>query len=84
MKHDLYWFHRAVEDIAQLSARNSKQATRILVALREFAQTNRGDVKKLQGKDRWRLRVGDWRVGLELEGSEAWVIEVTDRQDAYP
>ena len=83
MNHQVYWFPSGVEDITGLASRNSKQATRILIALRDFARTNKGDLKKLQGAELWRLRVGDWRVIMNLEGSVAWVIAVTDRQDAY-
>ena len=36
-----------MNDTDQLSARNSRQATRILVAVREFGQTQHGDIKKL-------------------------------------
>jgi mRNA-degrading endonuclease RelE of RelBE toxin-antitoxin system len=66
-----------------LASRTSRQATRILLAIREFATSGRGDLKKLQGSERWRLRVGDWRIGLKLEGDIAWILDVADRQDAY-
>jgi tripartite motif-containing protein 71 len=51
---------RARSDLSRL---NSSTASRIVTAIERFAETNQGDVKKLQGQsDRWRLRVGDWRV----------------------
>ncbi len=83
MRREVYWHQTATEEIAQLAARNSRQATRILIAVREFGAGSRGDLKKLQASDRWRLRVGDWRVALSLEGASAYVLGVSDRQDAY-
>jgi mRNA-degrading endonuclease RelE of RelBE toxin-antitoxin system len=83
VRREAYWHHPAVESIAMLASRNSRQATRILLAIREFATSGRGDLKKLQGSERWRLRVGDWRIGLKLEGDIAWILDVADRQDAY-
>ena len=84
MKRKVYWEQAAAEQIAQLAARNSRQAARILLATREFGQTSRGDVKKLRGKpNEWRLRVGHWRVIFELWADAAWITDVADRQDAY-
>ena len=83
MKREVYWYQGAVEDVSQLSARNAKQATRVLVAVREFGAANRGDVKKLAGADDWRLRAGDWRVVFKLRGDAIYVSSVSDRQDAY-
>ena len=44
---------------------------------------SRGDFKKLKGIVEWRLRVGDWRVFLNLDGPHAYVVGMSDRQDAY-
>ena len=83
MKREVVWHHEAVEQIVQLAARNSRQATRILLALRDFGSTSKGDLKKLRGSEEWRLRSGDWRIFLKLDGPIAWVLGLTDRQDAY-
>ena len=43
-----------------------------------------GDVKKLVGhKNRYRLRVGSYRVLFALESGRILVYGVTDRKDAY-
>ena len=84
MKRRVFWEQSAVEQVAKLAGRNSRQATRILVATREYGQANRGNIKKLSGSDEWRLRVGDWRVVFRLFGDAAYISDVTDRQDAYP
>jgi len=83
MKREIYWYHSAVELVLQLSARNSRQATRIALAPRNFGASGTADIKKLEGSDRWRLRAGDWRIFLRLDGPEAWVVGLSDRQDAY-
>ena len=53
------------------------------VAADPYAQHN--NVTKLQGRDGYRLRVGDWRVIYELHGDrlELWVLEVGARGGIY-
>jgi mRNA-degrading endonuclease RelE of RelBE toxin-antitoxin system len=83
MRRELLWYHAGVEQIVQVSARNARQATRIMLALRDFGNTGKGDLKKLSGSNDWRLRSGDWRIFLKLDGDVAWVFGISDRQDAY-
>lgn len=44
-----------------------------------------GDVIKLQGREEWRLRVGDWRVLLRLDREQlaVYVLRVLPRGRAY-
>lgn len=83
MRREVLWTQAAVEQLVQLAGRNSRQSTRILVAVREFGRVSRGDLKKLTGSEEWRLRAGDWRVILVLESDRAYVFRISDRQDAY-
>jgi|KBSSwiStaDraftv2_1062776.scaffolds.fasta_scaffold768128_2 mRNA-degrading endonuclease RelE of RelBE toxin-antitoxin system len=84
MKREILWYQSAVEDIQQLSARNSRQATRIVLAVREYGHTGRGDMKKLSGSQEWRLRAGHWRIFMRLMGDgTAHITGFSDRQDAY-
>lgn len=83
MRRELLWYHAGVEQIVQVSARNARQATRIMLALRDFGNTGKVDLKKLSGSNDWRLRSGDWRIFLKLDGDVAWVFGISDRQDAY-
>lgn len=83
MRRELLWYHAGVEQIVQVSARNARQATRVMLALRDFGNTGKGDLKKLSGSNDWRLRSGDWRIFLKLDGDVAWVFGISDRQDAY-
>lgn len=59
---------------------------RVVATLRRFAGTGHGDVKKLKGEgDRWRLRVGDWRVLFTFteDGDTLLVMRVLPRGKAY-
>ena len=78
MRREVLWTQAAVEQLAQLASRNSRQSTRILVAVREFGRVSRGDLKKLTGSEEWRLRAGDWRVILVLESERAYVFRISD------
>lgn len=41
-------------------------------------------IKKMEGfKTFYRIRVGDYRIGLELKGDTLWFITVADRKDIY-
>jgi mRNA interferase RelE/StbE len=61
---------------------------RIVGKIREVAidpYAKRNNVTKLQGRDGYRLRVGDWRVIYELhdERLELWALEVGARGGIY-
>jgi hypothetical protein len=51
--------------------------------VRIFGAGGRTDLRKLEGSERWRIREGDWRIIVRLAGDAAYVLGVTDRQDAY-
>lgn len=62
------------------------QALAILYALTRFARGEGGDVKKLTGdpQERFRLRVGDWRVLFTFEAPDTLhIYSVENRRDAY-
>jgi mRNA interferase RelE/StbE len=74
---------QAERDMRRLDA---AQQERIRGAVRRFAETGQGDVKKLQGRDReWRLRVGTWRAIFTFEQGRlvVLVLRVLPRRDAY-
>jgi mRNA interferase RelE/StbE len=41
------------------------------------------NVKRLQGRPEYRLRMQDWRVIFRLEGSIIWIDDVAPRGSAY-
>jgi len=60
-------------------------ADEVTRAIRTFADTGVGDVKKLQGYQPpvWRLRVGNWQVLYRREDRCMLVRRILDRKDAY-
>ena len=59
---------------------------RILDRLKELETNQRpADVKKLKGRDAWRIRVGDYRViyGIHDRELQILVITVGHRRDVY-
>jgi mRNA-degrading endonuclease RelE of RelBE toxin-antitoxin system len=84
LKYKVYWQQSAVDDLSETFLRHPREAHRIVVAVRTFGRDGRGDLKKLKGMDDlWRLRTGDWRVIVTIDGDEVWVSGVDNRRDAY-
>ncbi len=83
MTWEIEWEAAASRDFRRLERAT---ADRIRIALLEFAEAERGDVIKLQGLgQRWRLRVGDWRVLLTFDYPRGVVtiLRVLHRREAY-
>lgn len=75
---------KAEKDLARLDRRASQRVRDALDVM--ITNVNMVDLKKLKGtRDRWRLRVGDYRVLLQIVGDEATVyaLRVKHRQEAY-
>lgn len=66
---DVHWRVRLARSAEKdLDRLDPQVRTRVLRAIRRFAENPRtGKALKLRGRPDWRLRVGDWRVLLELE-----------------
>lgn len=76
------WTKPAQKDMQKL---DKKTAERILDAVDTMAETGEGDIKKLQGMDGFRLRVGDWRVLFDSDdkAEEITILHVLHRREAY-
>ena len=70
----------------------SKQAAKFLnrqpVAVSErirhaIEQIPKGDIVKLQGQDKYRLRVGSYRVIFDRFGRVLFVLKIDNRGDVY-
>jgi mRNA interferase RelE/StbE len=75
----------ALKDLRRLE---QQTAFKIVQALRDYAQTEVGDVKGLKGtsKPAFRLRVGDYRIVFIMLNNRPLIIEVVEivkRGDAY-
>ena len=81
----LLWERAAFFDLTQLEADDPRLAAHLQEAIEAYAETRRGQVRRLAGRDEWRLRVGDWRILFVTEaGGEAIVVKAIDnRRDAY-
>ncbi len=71
---------RATREWAKLSR---DVRSRIDKRLTEFAATGHGDVKRLQGRNGLRLRVGDWRVIFYEDRETIVVAAVGHRREIY-
>jgi mRNA interferase RelE/StbE len=74
----------AEKDIARLDEITRR---RIFLALEKMVINKRMvDLKKLKGNvDLWRLRIGEWRVILQITGQEptAYILRIKHRREAY-
>ena len=79
---DLEWSESSLEDVAAL---DKGIARRIQRAVERFAETETGNIKRLQGIDppEYRLRIGEWRVRFAIEGGRIFILRVINRKDAY-
>jgi mRNA interferase RelE/StbE len=73
-----------MEQLIALARTDNPQAKRINAAVFGYAESRRGQIRKLEGyDDRWRLRVGNWRVIFRQDTDSVHVLEVVLRRDAY-
>ena len=79
---DVEWTRQSRADLANLNAR---EADRIKLAVHRLANSDRRHVRQLRGFDppRFRLRVGGWRVMLEVSPGLIRVLRVVHRREAY-
>jgi mRNA interferase RelE/StbE len=72
---------RALKDLGQLP---KPERRRIFARIEKLQSNLAGDVKKLTGiTPEYRLRVGDYRVLFDLEGTRVVVYRVRHRREAY-
>lgn len=81
MRYDIQFKPKAAHDMRKLpkALRN-----RIFEKLNLMKDDLYGDVKKLTNfTPEYRLRVGDYRILFEVQGSEVIVYRILHRRDAY-
>lgn len=69
--------------LRQFRKMDAQMAKRLRDALICYERNKTGDVKKLQGRKGYRLRVGSYRAIFEVDKNEIIVIEVGPRGDVY-
>ena len=75
-----------VKDLERVRDKSLKERVRQTIERVEEAQTLQeiGNVKRLQGGERYyRIRVGDYRLGLMLEGDTVIFVRFLHRKDVY-
>ncbi|MFN0093706.1 MAG: type II toxin-antitoxin system RelE family toxin [Dehalococcoidia bacterium] len=78
------WSDQALDQLNELAAKDFRTAKRVRQAISAHRDRGEGDVKKLQGMDGWRLRVGDWRVTFDrLPDGDLRIDAIVLRRDAY-
>ena len=79
---DFLWEPAARDDLRRIE---QAQALWILRQLTQFAETGKGDLRKLVDDKlgRYRLRIGDWRILFRLEQDAIHIFSVVNRKDAY-
>ena len=80
MRFDLQFTAAALRELKKLPKKTSE---RILAKTEAMRDDLKGDVKRLHGDPGFRLRVGDFRVLFDLEGTAIVVHNVRHRREAY-
>lgn len=85
MRRSIIWREQASETLEAIKRRNPALAERLHKHIEAFGETGRGDFRKLEGRgDRWRLRIGDWRVVFLFHPPGALtILTIANRRDAY-
>ena len=80
---EVVWTAPALRDLRRI---DRQMAERIRAAVRRYATTQYGDVRKLEGQEgHYRLRVGEYRVIFRPERGRLVIVvlHVRHRSDAY-
>jgi mRNA interferase RelE/StbE len=81
MKYDIVFKPRSLKDLKSLPKSMRERIVEKIEALRNGLA---GDVKRLTDiTPEYRLRVGDYRVLFEVEGTKVIIYRVVNRKDAY-
>lgn len=81
MTYDIQFKPRAFKDLQTLPKATQR---RIVAKIEELAEDMAGDVKRLTSfTPEYRLRVGEYRILFEVEGSSIIMYRILHRKDAY-
>ena len=81
---EVVWQTDALKELLAIARADARQAMRIFDALVRSEGTGDADIRALKGQPgEYRIRVGDWRVLLRVDGDRGVVTRVVMRRDAY-
>ena len=78
---ELEWQKRAIKELYKLEKTIASRIYKKVEELKDGFQYN--DVKRISGENKFRLRVGDYRVLFSLENNEIIVWKVGHRKNIY-
>jgi mRNA interferase RelE/StbE len=79
--YSIKWEERALTELEKLEKSVSIRIFNKIDRLRE--NINSSDIKRLKASDKFRLRVGDYRVIFSVEGSLIIIWKVGHRKNVY-
>ena len=72
------------EAVKQYKRLNEPDLSRITAAIDKLeAESPHGDIKKLQGKNGYRVRVGKYRILCDIDGDTIYIYQITTRGQVY-
>lgn len=81
MIYEVVWDSKAVDELDKLDSSVARRIAKKVEELRENLLSQ--DIKKLKGSSDFRLRVGDYRVIFEIDGSKIKILKLGHRQNIY-
>ena len=82
MRYEVYLRRKAIKSIKRLPPDIKERVREAIMKLADFPLGL--DVKKIKGtKNKYRVRVGDYRIIIELQKNMIIVIDVLPREKAY-
>ena len=82
MRYEVYLRRKAIKSIKRLPPDIKERVREAIMKLDDFPLGL--DVKKIKGtKNKYRVRVGDYRIIMELQKNMITVIDVLPREKAY-
>ena len=77
----IIWDEKAYDELNKLEPSISRRIAKKVCELSENPFSK--DIKRLKGRDDFRLRIGDYRVIFEIDGNNIQILKVGHRKNVY-
>lgn len=81
MRYEITWEKRALQELYKLDRSVSLRIYKKINELKKGFQSK--DIKKIKGEDKFRLRIGDYRVLFSLEHNKITIWKIGLRKNIY-
>ena len=81
MIFQIEWTKRGLEDLERLDKEIAQRIFKKVDNLRESFKSV--DIKRVQGTNSFRLRIGDYRIIFEIQGDKIYILKVGHRKNIY-